>query len=158
MKYTSYRNIQKEPSESDTIIDRSGIWIMVVDPEDRVLISHPQYDASVMELPGGGIELGEDKKASLIREIEEEAGVTINHVVADETMNQHVKFLAWDLNEYWNYDQEYWIMKLNNNNHYFEGVRKTEEGAFGEWVDRKDIKQDNFHYIHWQALKKMGAL
>ncbi|MGB1077182.1 MAG: NUDIX domain-containing protein [Bdellovibrionales bacterium] len=158
MIYTSYRNVQKEPTQDDTVIDRSGIWAVIIDSENRILISHPEYDSDIMELPGGGIEENEDKQLSLIREIEEEAGTTFQTLTPAQTFTQHVKFLAWDKSEFWNYDQEYWLVKLENNNHYFEGTRPTEEGALGKWVSLSEINNDNFHHTHFQAMKKMEII
>lgn len=158
MIYTNYKGEQRSPSNNDIIIDRSGIWVAIIDPQNRILISHPEYDLNIMELPGGGIEAGEDKETSLLREIEEEAGVKFQTLTPSKRLTQHAKFLAWDKNEYWNYDQEYWVVKSNNNNHHFEGTRPTQEGAIGEWINLSSINTDNFHFTHFEALRKMGIL
>ncbi len=158
MIYTNYKGERSEPSDNDIVIDRSGIWAAIIDSKNRILISHPEYDLNIMELPGGGIEENEDKEASLIREIEEEAAVNFQTLTSTETLTQHVKFLAWDKNEYWNYDQEYWFVKLSNDNYYFEGKKPTQEGAIGEWINLSDINADNFHHTHFEAIKKMGIL
>ncbi len=157
MIYTNYKGQKQTPDENDIVINRSGIWAAVFDSHDRLLVSRPEYDHSVIELPGGGIEEGEDKQHSLLREIEEEAGVSFDELDPIQTFTQHVKFLAWDKNEFWNYDQEYWIVKLDNSDDYFFGKRQTKENAFGEWIEKRNIKEYSFHHTHFEALKAMGV-
>ena len=158
MIYTDYRGQQSSPNKDSIVIERSSIWAIITDSQNRRLISHPQFDLNTMELPGGGIEAGEDRETSLIREIIEEAGVEFKTLTPKKTFNQHVEYACWDKDEFWNYDQEYWVIKLKDEKHYFSGKRKTEEGAYGEWVALSSIRQNNFHFMHYEAMKKMEGI
>ena len=158
MIYTDYKGQQSSPNKDSIVIERSGIWAIITDSKNRILISHPEYDLNSMELPGGGIETGEDCETSLIREIIEEAGVEFKSLSPEKMFNQHVKYGCWDKDEFWNYDQEYWVIKLKDDTQYFSGKRKTEEGAYGEWVNLSSIQQENFHFTHCEAMKKMGVI
>lgn len=157
MIYTNYKGQKSEPNNKSVIINRSGIWAAIIDSENRILVSHPSYDLDMIELPGGGIENGDSKEISLIREIYEETGVTYDTLSSAQEKTQHVKFWALDKNEFWNYDQEYWVIRQQNTSHYFEGTRPTDEGAIGKWINLSDINKSNFHFIHFEAMSEMGV-
>jgi len=53
---------------------RVGVFGIITDEEDRVLLCH-RRDFDLWNLPGGGVEEGESPWDALVREIEEETGL-----------------------------------------------------------------------------------
>lgn len=51
-----------------------GVFGIIIDDEDRVLLCH-RRDFDLWNLPGGGVEEGESPSDALVREIEEETGL-----------------------------------------------------------------------------------
>ena len=158
MRYIDYQGRDYGTEDALRVRSRRGIWAMLVDHKERILISHARYDRNFMELPGGGIEDGEDKATSLIREIEEEAGLIVSQLSPTKSFTQHAKFFAYNDTECWNYDQEYWLIPLPNDQYHFNGKRETEEGAAGEWLPLSSLNEKNCHNIHLQAMRKMEIL
>jgi len=55
----------------------AGVRAVVLDPDDRVLLVRFEFpEESLWATPGGGIEPGETYEQALVRELEEEAGLT----------------------------------------------------------------------------------
>ncbi len=158
MVYTDYKGNELSPNKDSIVKNRSGIWAAIIDPENRILISHPNFDLQRIEIPGGGIDDGENKKQALIREVSEETGVVFKDLTPNKTSTQHIKYYAEDVAEFWNYNQEHWVINLENISKYFEGTKTTQEGALGEWINISEIKPDNFHHTHFEAMKKIGIL
>lgn len=80
------------------VVERSGVRLVVVDADDRVLLFHthdPSYPelGTWWELPGGGIEAGETHADTAVRELREEAGITIGpHCVGRATWRRDASF------------------------------------------------------------------
>jgi 8-oxo-dGTP pyrophosphatase MutT (NUDIX family) len=58
---------------------RLGSYAVVLDNEDRILLcrlSADEVEAGAWTLPGGGVEFGEHPDETVLRELEEEAGLT----------------------------------------------------------------------------------
>jgi len=58
---------------------RLGSYAVVLDAEDRILLcrlSADEVEAGAWTLPGGGVEFGEHPDETVVRELEEEAGLT----------------------------------------------------------------------------------
>lgn len=56
------------------IVFTIGVFGIIIDDEDRVLLCH-RRDFDLWNLPGGGVEEGESPWDALVREIEEETGL-----------------------------------------------------------------------------------
>jgi 8-oxo-dGTP diphosphatase len=68
-------NVQKDPT-------MTVVAVALVDAEKRVLLQQRAADramAGLWEFPGGKVEAGETPEAALVREIEEELGVKLDH-------------------------------------------------------------------------------
>ena len=55
---------------------RIGAFAIILDADQRVLLCH-RTDFDVSNLPGGGVESGELPTEAVIREVEEETGLTV---------------------------------------------------------------------------------
>ena len=53
---------------------RIGVFGIITDEEDRVLLCH-RRDYDLWNLPGGGVETGENPWGALVREVREETGL-----------------------------------------------------------------------------------
>jgi 8-oxo-dGTP pyrophosphatase MutT (NUDIX family) len=65
------------------VIERSVVRAVIVDVDERVLLFHtrdPTYPelGTWWELPGGGIEPGENYREAIVRELAEEAGIVVS--------------------------------------------------------------------------------
>ena len=65
-------------------VPRVGGRLLIVDPDERVLLIHERVDGGTHWLtPGGGVEAGEDLRAAAAREAVEEVGLVVD-VPADQ--------------------------------------------------------------------------
>jgi len=77
---------------------RAGVRAVVLDPDDRVLLVRFEFpEQSLWATPGGGIEPGETHEQALVRELEEEAGLTGVQLGPAIWVREHVFPLGrWD--------------------------------------------------------------
>jgi ADP-ribose pyrophosphatase YjhB (NUDIX family) len=62
-----------------TPVERVGGRLLLVDPDDRILLIHERIDHGRKHwlTPGGGVENGEDSRDAAVREAVEEVGVSV---------------------------------------------------------------------------------
>lgn len=58
---------------------KAGVFAIIIDSEQRVLLSH-RRDYELWNLPGGGLELGESPWDGVVREVKEETGLEVKVV------------------------------------------------------------------------------
>jgi 8-oxo-dGTP diphosphatase len=84
--------------------DRIGVYGLLVGRDGRLLCVHQRgVDASEMQLPGGGIDPGEQPLAALHREVREETGWVIGGIRRFATFQSYT----------WLWDYRYWSRKVH---------------------------------------------
>ncbi len=78
-----------------TPIPRVGGRLILLDPDDRVLLINERIDGGRTHwlTPGGGVEPGEDPRQAAIREVHEEIGARV--VLASDAPEVHTQRRAW---------------------------------------------------------------
>lgn len=134
---------------------RKGAFAVAI-YDGKILLSWPNYSPDRPELPGGGVEQGESIEQALIREIEEEAGVICTGLEADVAYTQQVNFYANFEEEFWEYDQTYWLLSEESARAlYFDGKRKPEDALYAQWLSLNELEDTPIHAIHDMALRQL---
>ncbi|MGM0422388.1 MAG: NUDIX domain-containing protein, partial [Pseudomonadota bacterium] len=139
------------PPADSVITSRTGVFALCICQGAVLLIKEKDYDQR-WELPGGGVDPGEDFQTALRREIYEESGLDIPlNIKADQPdYYQKVNFYACDLGEFWNYDQYYFRLADSMlRAHVFEGVKTSPEGGKTQWLSLSQIR--NLGMILWET-------
>lgn len=113
-------------------------------PERRNFITRRAADAHMankLEFPGGKIEAGETPEQALIRELQEEVGITPTQVTLFDTLeyqfpDRHITLWFW-LVERW--DGEPW----------------GKEGQPGRWIAQNALSTDDFPPANEPIIRKL---
>lgn len=140
------------PKPGDVVKDRSGIFAMLYHT-NHILVCYAPYARQVAELPGGGIDKGEDKDTALWREVFEETGFHIENPKITKRLENFVKFYTEDKNEFWNYTQTIYAVDATNQNIFFDGVRDTPENGKTQWLHIDDIPDTTFRHMHIESIQ-----
>ena len=108
------------------------VAVALVDPDNRVLIAQrPEGKklAGLWEFPGGKIDAGERPEAALIRELQEELGITVK-----EACLAPLTFASFA------YPDFHLLMPLYICRRW-EGFVQSREGQALKWVRAKDLRQ-----------------
>ena len=145
------------PSATSIVRAREGAFSCCIH-ESRLLLIWPSYAPDVPELPGGGIDAGENPLQANKREFWEETGFTLN--IADRAIEgvfeQTVDFYADDVDQYWIYKQSFYLIRDGLAAVFFDGTRPTPEKGLMRWVELKDLAVLPLHVMHKNALVNFG--
>jgi len=129
---------------------RTGAYGLVVE-NDCLLMIKPIW-ADLWELPGGGVDQGEDLEAGLIREFHEEVGFSVAPDSLSAITNIKCNFYADDLDEYWYADMTFFSASLNGDLHMSEQLKS--ETAKIAWLPVDSLASMDMHYIHRGVIMK----
>ena len=78
-------------------VARVGGRLLIVDPDERVLLVHERIGGGVTHwlTPGGGVEAGEDPRAAAVREAVEEVGLSIELAPEQPTVLVTQRLWSW---------------------------------------------------------------
>lgn len=143
------------PNDDSTVRPRTGAWVALVN-HNHLLTVQLDYSPHVPELPGGGVDYGETLLQGALRECKEEAEIDLSgqnyKVIAEH--KQFVHFYADDIDEYWDYDQTYFLIQCEGHSLYHDNLVKVEEGH-RSWFKISDIDWGAMHYFHSMAIQKL---
>lgn len=113
----------------------------IIIQDDKLLLS-PQWEG--YDLPGGGIELGETIKETLVREVKEETGFDVAPISLVDSQSNFFKFRTRE--EYVQTVSLYYLCKITGGE--LSGKYLTEsEKSFAkmpEWIDLAKLDKINF--------------
>lgn len=138
--------------DDDSVKDRRRGVFALMQEGDHVLLTW-QHDAiDTPQLPGGGVEAGEDDLTALSREIYEEAGMQIDPDVFKDGdfYEQHVGYYADNQQEFWDYHQVY--VHIKDAGLYFEGEKKSPEDGAALWVPISSLDKHPLQAMHKRAI------
>lgn len=147
------------PEPQDNIIKRTGVFCLCLtrDPvcnEPHILLLSPRYSPHLWEMPGGGVDAGEDFQTALQREILEETSlhIDLNIYPPSQTGAWDIWFSAEGYKEYWDYRQYFHRLDLPSD-FYFSGRRDNHELGQAFWVPVSGLNFIDMQHFHGQALR-----
>ena len=157
--YMDRRGTRHTPKQGDVVRARQGAFAIILsDDEQKILVTAGPHAPDVPELPGGGIDEGEDAEQAVIREIYEETNQTLHGYDVQSVHAFDLKFYADDANEYWDYHKTYFVMDIDLDRHFFEGKIQTPEGGYAWWMPLSDIPNNPFRATDTHVLNSLGYL
>jgi 8-oxo-dGTP pyrophosphatase MutT (NUDIX family) len=136
---------------------REGIFAVMI-TRGHLLVSWSKAAPHTAELPGGGIEKGEDLAAALTREIEEETAVQLKVTDPSRAFAQTVHYYADNSDEFWDYDQTFWQLDQKDcDAAWFDGERQPTDALKSAWVPLGQLEDLPFHAMHRRALAHFGV-
>ena len=135
--------------------ERKGVFALCL-AKGHVLLSWPRWAPDLPEFPGGGIDPGETKAQALKREVFEEASVMMPDIEPSEEFTQNIQYYCSAVNEFWDYEQTYWL--FDNpilEECFFEGQNEPEDALKAQWVPLESLKTMNIHASHKLACEEL---
>lgn len=126
---------------------RESVYGVIIH-NNNVLLQNPCWN-KFWELPGGGINKGEKKSESLIREIKEEVGVCIHDVEEKEILRKKQNFYAEDQQIF--YKSTMFFYKINIFDS--QNIRKQKKEVNKiKWINISELDKFNVKKIHLEAI------
>ncbi|MBI1327622.1 MAG: NUDIX domain-containing protein [Alphaproteobacteria bacterium] len=139
-------------SETSKRRPRSGAF-GIARAHNKYLLLWSEEAPDTPEVPGGGIDEGEDVYEALVREFYEETGVQLPRKLIPATpfLDRVTPYYALCDHEFWDYHQRYFFIN-DAEAIYFEGARTTPENGKAAWLALDEIAKETMHAAHKQAL------
>ena len=117
---------------------RLGIFGLSISADNKILVSYPPHALDKPGLPGGGREGFESHAQALQREYFEELGpYFVIKKKAWPVYQQRILYYANDVNEYWQYDQYFYLTQLHH-----PKMPSTQwitpEGGLAQWIPLRE--------------------
>lgn len=155
IQFKDRRGHEFTPTAQSIVKKREGAFVIALH-NNKVLLTYQKHAIDVPELPGGGIDEGENALEAAQREFEEETGIALpSGLTADTDFDIHANFYADDVKEFWIYDQTYFLYTKDLASLYFDGRKPAPEQGFKEWISIDKIEALGMHAIHKDILKKV---
>jgi len=172
--YNKYdRGIEKvryklpDGTESDFYIkkEKSAICVLALTKDKKVVLAkqfRPGPNEIILELPGGGIEKGEDQRAALNREIMDEAGIDISKYpvfLVQEATGESEKTLK-ETGERVFVKMKFFTYKLIMDDKDSSSIKVTlsDEHIKYKWVKTSELKNLKLTSPSVDLFKKLGYL
>jgi len=129
-------NNQKHVFDSKDLTFRQSVYGIIIDNNKVLLNKHIKYPK--YQLPGGGIEIHEDIKAALHREIMEETGIKVK---IQKFLTFKEGFFFWNLDNAWHSFLFYYKCKPLTTETQIIADKEIIEAS---WVDIHSLKPEDF--------------
>jgi 8-oxo-dGTP pyrophosphatase MutT (NUDIX family) len=151
--FDAWGNIHS-PGPGQEVSKRNGVFAALV-VNNHILLTWPSHRKDcVPELPGGGIDDGEELREALIREVVEETTVRITDLDPVNEFRQQIGFYSDKNAEFWDYEQTYWLIEGDGLEAlYSQEIYKPEDASVARWVSLEELGNMKIHAAHRAALK-----
>lgn len=140
-----------EAPDDANFFRREGAFV-VMECQDKVLLVKPIDGRGYWELPGGGIDAGETPEQAIIRETFEETGFKLTTDGLKKYYEQRVHLYLRNEPEFWNYDQHYFHLNVDENL-LFDNIIASPEDGHMQWVDKSDLDSVRIKHTVLPALQ-----
>lgn len=145
------RGVLVTPQAHSVVKPRQGAWVLAK-ADDAVMMLWPGFAGGVPDLPGGGVDAGEDLVQASAREWYEETGLDFTPKAGPlATYHQLRGFYAEDRDEFWVYDQTFFLYRFERKQEI--GARwRNPEGDLAGWVGLNDLPTSQLNRAHWLGV------
>jgi len=140
------------PTANSVVKTRTGVFGITFNQPGKLLLTYPNFDITWPQLPGGGVEKGENYEQALLREYNEEVG-NITSLQVLLIASQQVNYYADDKKEFWQYAQHYYLVKIERAKFPRYGRWRSPENALAAWV--YFLPSLSMHHVHKRMIKQV---
>lgn len=141
------------PPPGAVIRPRRAVYALLIRQEHALLI-WPGFTNGIPDLPGGGIEPGENLDTALRREWQEETGASFPAHAVHAATHQHIRgFHAECDGEFWIYDQTFHLYRDHTP---LPAARRwpNPEGNSASWEPVAHLPALRLNRAHWHAIAR----